>query len=244
MLERRGSLVLAVICACTACPPLRQPPDSLLAAFTLNHTVPLEFYYVDDSNKGKGTHYKYSQSDINQLIREAERFIQQALSVLFGSTHPWYECLLLALGASHVTTVEYNKLTYSHPLITTTTPSLLETTSLFHTALSISSFDHDGLGRYGDPINPDGDLVAMDTVRNVLEENGLFFLTVPIGPDVLVWNLHRRYGYQRLPLLLCGWEEVESVGWEEELLTSPAPFTIQYEPVLILRHLAGCPFLP
>ena len=107
----------------------------------------------------------------------------------------------------------------------------------------------------------------MDTVRNVLEENGLFFLTVPIGeggpldwqgiikahtyihthsvgPDVLVWNLHRRYGYQRLPLLLSGWEEVESVGWEEELLTSPAPFTIQYEPVLILRHLAGCPFLP
>jgi hypothetical protein len=163
---------------------------------------------------------------------------------VFGSTHPWYECLLLALGASHVTTVEYNKLTYSHPLITTTTPSLLETTYLFHTALSISSFDHDGLGRYGDPINPDGDLVAMDTVRNVLEENGLFFLTVPTGPDVLVWNLHRRYGYQRLPLLLCGWEEVESVGWEEELLTSPAPFTIQYEPVLILRPLAGCPLRP
>ena len=54
MLERRGSLVLAVICACTACPPLRQPPDSLLAAYTLNHTVPLELYYVDDSNKGKG----------------------------------------------------------------------------------------------------------------------------------------------------------------------------------------------
>jgi hypothetical protein len=81
MLERRGILVLAVICACTACPPLRQPPDSLLAAFTLNHTVPLEFYYVDDSNKGNGTHYKYSQSDINQLIREAESFIQQALSV-------------------------------------------------------------------------------------------------------------------------------------------------------------------
>ena len=57
---------------------------------------------------------------------------------MFGSTHPWYECLLLALGASHVTTVEYNKLTYSHPLLSTTTPSFLDTHPHFHTALSIS----------------------------------------------------------------------------------------------------------
>ena len=119
------------------------------------------------------------------------------LQVVFGSTHPWYESLLLAMGASHVTTVEYNNLTYSHPLISTTKPSLLDQTSSFHTALSISrldsfcpfsmqfltlcSFDHDGLGRYGDPINPDGDLVAMDMVRNVLEEGGRLFLTVPVG---------------------------------------------------------------
>ena len=27
------------------------------------------------------------------------------------------------------------------------------------------SFDHDGLGRYGDPLCPDGDLLAMDNVR-------------------------------------------------------------------------------
>ena len=37
-----------------AAPPPREPPPSLLAAFTLNHSVPLEFYYVDDSNKGQG----------------------------------------------------------------------------------------------------------------------------------------------------------------------------------------------
>lgn len=43
------------------------------------------------------------------------------------------------------------------------------------------SFDHDGLGRYGDPINPEGDLVAMGTVMDVLKEGGLLFLTVPIG---------------------------------------------------------------
>ncbi len=33
----------------------------------------------------------------------------------------------------------------------------------FDMALSISSFDHDGLGRYGDPLDPVGDLKAMRT---------------------------------------------------------------------------------
>ena len=97
------------------------------------------------------------------------------------------------------------------------------------------SFDHDGLGRYGDPLNPDGDLIAMETVSKVLKDDGLFFLTVPIGRDVIVWNLHRRYGNIRLPLLLSGWEVVERVGWGAGLLTSHTPFTTAYEPVLVLR---------
>ena len=79
-------------------PPPREPPSHLLGAFTLNHTVPLELYYVDDSNHGRGqlavhvtpalaasllagTHYKYSQTDIEELIRQAELFISQALSI-------------------------------------------------------------------------------------------------------------------------------------------------------------------
>ena len=45
----------------------------------------------------------------------------------------------------------------------------------------VHSFDHDGLGRYGDPLNPAGDLVAMETVKRVLKDEGLLFLTVPIG---------------------------------------------------------------
>ena len=51
---------------------------------------------------------------------------------------------------------------------------------------------------------------------------------------MLVWNLHRRYGNVRLPLLLESWEEVEKLGWGEELLYSPAHYTLQYEPVLVL----------
>lgn len=57
-------------------------------------------------------------------------------------------------------------------------------------------------GRYGDPLNPDADLEAMARVRSILKPGGLLLLTVPVGPDVLVFNLHRRYGPARLPLLL------------------------------------------
>ena len=88
------------------------------------------------------------------------------------------------MGAQHVTTVEYNRLTYDHPNITTLLLSNLDATKMhFDVAISLSSFDHDGLGRYGDPINPDGDLEAMKTVQRVLNEEGLLFLTVPIGME-------------------------------------------------------------
>lgn len=107
---------------------------------------------------------------------------------MFGSTSPWYEALLLSAGTFHVTTVEYNHLTYDHPNISTMLLNNLDTTQhKFDAAFSLTSFDHDGLGRYGDPINPDGDLVAMKTVQSVLNDQGHLFLTVPIGIQYMCW---------------------------------------------------------
>ena len=131
--------------------------------------------------------------------------------------------------------IQYNKLTYNHPNITTTLVGHLETKTGFDIALSLSSFDHDGLGRYGDPVDPDGDLKAMKTVKTILKSDGLLFLTVPIGKDVVVWNLHRRYGMLRLPRLLLGWKEVECIGWREELMGANEPYTLAYEPVFVLK---------
>lgn len=53
---------------------------------------------------------------------------------------------------------------------------------------------------------------------------------------MVVWNLHRRYGNLRLPLLLAGWERVESVGWDEQLVSKEAPYTRTYEPVFVLQR--------
>ncbi len=57
-----------------------------------------------------------------------------------------FESVCLALGAAHVTTVEYNALTYEHERVTTVVPADMGT-GPWDVALSVSSFDHDGLGR-------------------------------------------------------------------------------------------------
>ena len=180
-------------------------------------------------------------------LAEHASLLEGARVVVFGSMEPWFECLCLAAGAAHVTTVEYNRLTYEHENIDTLTVVELQAATnagfagssvlgSFDVGISASSFDHDGLGRYGDPIAPDGDLAAMRTARSLLKPGaGVLFLTVPVGPDVVVWNLHRRYGTLRLPRLLEGWEEVGRVGWDERKLTADANWRQSYEPVLVLR---------
>jgi hypothetical protein len=182
--------------------------------------------------------------------RHAASSIAGRSCVVFGAMSPLIETLLLAFGAANVTTVEYNRLTYHHPSLRTMTPAEAEaklsssssSSRRYDCAVSISSFDHDGLGRYGDPLGPDADLMANDRVRDLyLRPGGTYFLTVPIGPDVVVWNLHRRYGTVRLPLLLEGWEEVERVAWPgDRILTDESVhFSKTTEPVFVLRAPGG-----
>ena len=75
----------------------------------------------------------------------------------------------------------------------------------------------------------------MDEWATWLSPTGLLVLTLPIGPDTVVWNLERRYGVIRLPLLLTGYERVDTFGWDQNKFTQPADFRKRYEPVFILR---------
>ena len=134
----------------------------------------------------------------------------------------------------------YNDLTYEHPKLVTFTPSGLAARVAKHgkydLIVTMSSLDHDGLGRYGDPMAPDGDLLTLDSLASVISPSGLCFLTVPVGPDAIVWNLHRRYGPIRLPLLLEGgpWRVKKQFGFQKSLLTREADWRKTYEPVHVL----------
>ncbi|MDD4939184.1 MAG: DUF268 domain-containing protein [Candidatus Omnitrophica bacterium] len=125
---------------------------------------------------------------------------------IMGSTTPLYESICLA-HAGKPTTIEYNKIISEDGRIKTMTVAEYEQGPLkFDTAFSISSFEHDGLGRYGERLNPEGDMDAMKRMKSILKPEGILFLSIPLGMDSLVWNMHRTYGRTRLRKLLEGWK--------------------------------------
>lgn len=62
--------------------------------------------------------------------------------------------------------------------------------------------EHIGLGRYGDPINPDGYLLALRELERVLSVNGRLYISAPIGNAITMFNAHRIFDPSHLPFLL------------------------------------------
>ncbi|KJE96764.1 hypothetical protein CAOG_07036 [Capsaspora owczarzaki ATCC 30864] len=221
--------------------------------YSRNQIDQLVSQFKERLRKIKGTRVELPVADATVVVPRAmhEDWVLRALSetirtgdrvVVYGSMTPTYEAMALACGAAAVVTSEYNALTYQHPNITTVTPDVLQSMpflhehGLFDVAVSITSFDHDGLGRYGDPVHPAADLLAMQNVRCVLKPGGRLVLTVPVGPDGLAWNLHRRYGPLRLPLLIQDWQVRRRIGWSSERYSDPQGRMNQvYEPVFVLE---------
>jgi SAM-dependent methyltransferase len=55
--------------------------------------------------------------------------------------------------------------------------------------------EHIGLGRYGDPLDPNGDLKAIGELKRVLANDGNLLFVVPIGRPRIEFNAHRIYSY-------------------------------------------------
>jgi len=58
--------------------------------------------------------------------------------------------------------------------------------------------EHTGLGRYGDPLDPEGDLKAMAELRRVLAAGGSLLFVVPVGRPRIMFNAHRIYSYRQI----------------------------------------------
>jgi len=56
---------------------------------------------------------------------------------------------------------------------------------------SLHAMEHVGLGRYGDPIDPDGWLIAMRELARVVARGGRLYLGLPIGRERLAFNSER-----------------------------------------------------
>ncbi|WP_406659830.1 DUF268 domain-containing protein [Methanolobus sp. ZRKC3] len=77
-------------------------------------------------------------------------------------------------------------------------------TSLPFTNESINSLscmhviEHIGLGRYGDPVDPDGDIKAITEIKRVLAQDADLLFVVPIGKPRIMFNAHRIYAYEQI----------------------------------------------
>lgn len=120
--------------------------------------------YVDAAHAELAAPSRPHQPSSGGWVAEGRRWLISALSKLhilgvsaavFGAVEPWAEALLLASGAASVTTYEYNELTYDHPMLFTASVWGLAADhaqgrrlGVHQLALSLSAFDHDGLGRH------------------------------------------------------------------------------------------------
>ena len=220
-------------------PPPRTIPTNLKQQFSLNNQIDITYSYVDNSTS-KALYYssktiektrrKFNRRELGHY-RGIDNWLYQALdkypiksqkTSIMGSANqgfgPWYECMAAEFGSVPIT-VEYNRVNYQHPFYHSIHPSEAERLiNFFDSAISISSFEHDGLGRYGDPLNPTGDINAMKKLKQIVKPNGLLYLSVPLGKDKVVFNEHRIYERVRLPMLLQDWKLIDTFGYEEKLL--------------------------
>lgn len=72
----------------------------------------------------------------------------------------------------------------------------------------ISTLEHVGLGRYGDPININGDILAMKEAWRILKKGGYLILTIPYGYPTVVYNLHRVYDLGRFRMISKGFKPI------------------------------------
>ena len=69
--------------------------------------------------------------------------------------------------------------------------------------------EHVGLGRYGDPLDPDGDMKAIRELVRVLAPGGSLLVAVPVGRERICFNAHRIYDAKTFATYFPGLELVE-----------------------------------
>jgi len=232
--------------------PPREIPAALMPAFTMDGRVPIEPGGWDNETRPANWPLVYTDAEIDHyigMIKSRQWFIYgmtdywlwdaltefpatgQSVAIM-GSTTPWYESTCIHFGGRPVT-IEYNTIkVHTRRMEAVTVADFERAPRVFDAAISISSFEHDGLGRYGDPLDPDGDLKAMQNMKRIVRPGGLLYLAVPVGRDRILFNAARVYGPIRFPLLIDGWIEVARYGFGPGAVEAEGSI----QPVIVLRN--------
>jgi hypothetical protein len=165
-------------------------------------------------------YYKLSSNDYpNSSLQFVEVFnkyinLSGKKCLVLGSISPWIECLLLHFNAENVTTLDYITPECSYKINTLSMDNYKKDMK-YDVIVSFSSLEHDGLGRYSDPINPNGDIDACIEAYTMLNDDGFFICGIPIGVGCIEGNFHRIYNKKRLNKLFSLFSKfIGSVNYE------------------------------
>lgn len=226
--------------------PPRDIPPELMEDYSMKGFAYIKNWYED--MKAASTPLKWDRAEIENLVSaptvaykhnagEAIDYstkyhsIEGMTGLVIGSLEPWVELVCLRNGAEKMIIAEYQNISSDHPQLRYLHPMEMAENwqnyyEAFDFAVSFSNLEHIGLGRYGDPIDPIGDLREMKKVRCQLKKGGLFFLGIPTGPDGVLFNAHRIYGRIRLPLMFEGYELINVFSSSYSL-----PYNLRNEPL-------------
>jgi hypothetical protein len=105
----------------------------------------------------------------------------------------------------------------------------IESLSCMHT------LEHIGLGRYGDPLDPDGDTKAINELIRVCAINGHLLLVVPVGKKKIMFNAHRIYNPKEFLSYLPNFELLDF-----SLITDQSKFIPDASLDLAAEQIYGC----
>jgi hypothetical protein len=87
------------------------------------------------------------------------------------------------------------------------------------------TIEHIGLGRYGDPIDPQGDIKAIAELKRIVQRGGDLLFVTPIGRSRIEFNAHRIYSYKQVTDLFAPFhlQEFSLIPDQGGLITNADP---------------------
>jgi len=150
--------------------------------------------------------YPNALLDLNNCLNELSLNLDNKKILVIGSISPWIECFLLNKKASMVYTTDVNIIEIESEKIC----FILESELLNHTfdlIISFSSIEHIGLGRYGDDIDPDGDLKYVNNLLKIIHNESYMMIGVPVAENYKVdGDWHRIYDEKRIKELFNSYD--------------------------------------
>ena len=95
--------------------------------------------------------------------------------------------------------------------------------------------EHIGLGRYGDELDPKGDLTAIAELKRVLASGGDLLFVTPVGRPKIEFNGQRIYSYEMIVEYFAPF-----VLKEFSLIPDAGGFIEGADPALVAQQAYGC----